>query len=620
MAQERGRGSGPAPWSPPPHLGARLAPDGSCSFRVWAPLATEVELVLPETDRRVPLARGERGYFTAIVPAAPAGTRYTFLLDGRTELPDPASRSQPDGVHGPSAVVARPGRWTDAGWTGVTVADLVIYELHVGTFTPAGTFEAIIPRLPALRELGITAIQLMPIAQFPGTRNWGYDGVFPFAAQNSYGGPEGIAHLVDAAHAVGMAVLLDVVCNHVGPEGNHLARFGPYFTDRYRTAWGAALNFDGAASDEVRAFFIASARQWLDEFHIDGLRLDAAHAITDTSAYPFLHELTDAVRALERSLGRTLVVIAESDLADPRLILPGDRGGLAMDAQWLDDFHHALHALLTGERDGYYRDYGELEHLARAFRQAYVYAGDYSPFRGRRHGRRPVPELRPEQFVVFAQNHDQVGNRAGGERLASLITTEPLKLAAAAVLLAPYVPLLFMGEEYGERAPFPYFVSHTDTALAVAVREGRKAELTAFGWDVEPPDPLAESTLQGACLQWEQRTSDGPGLILGLYHDLLRIRRAQPLLTRCHELTVAHGAAAGADDLLSVRRSGGGRELLLLLNFGDTSGTAPLPAGRWRTLLDTAHARYGGPGQGRLEARHYQLDPHSAVLLEQDPT
>lgn len=611
----RSKGSVIPQWSPPPHLGARLADDGNCSFTVWAPNAEQVHVHFPDTGRRIALVAGERGYFAARVHGVAPGTRYSYVLDQRTELPDPASRWQPEGVHGPSAVVAQDFAWTDARWQGLAPSELVLYELHTGTFSPEGTFESIIPRLAALRELGVTAIELMPIAQFPGARNWGYDGVFPFAAQDTYGGPAGLCRLVDAAHAAGLGVVLDVVYNHVGPEGNYLPQFGPYFTHRYRTGWGDALNFDGPASDEVRAFFLASALQWLDEFHIDGLRLDAAHAITDTSAYPFLHELTDAVRALGERIARRLLVIAESDLSDPRLITAVERGGMGMDGQWLDDFHHALHSLLTGERDGYYADYGELEHLARAFRQGYVYAGDYSEYRGRRHGRLPV-EQRPERFVVFAQNHDQVGNRANGERLASLVTSAQLRLAAAAVLLSPYIPLLFMGEEYGERAPFPYFVSHTDEALALAVREGRKSEFAAFGWHVEPPDPLAVSTHTEALLHWSERTEEGPARLLRLYQDLLRLRRELPLLTRFQQLTTAHDQQAGAEGLLVVGRRGEAGELLLLLNFAPNPVAAPVPAGGWRALLDTASERYGGPGRGVLEGGRFLAAGHSAILLQ----
>jgi len=574
-----------------------------------------VDLELPESGRSLPMQPLERGYYDVNIPAVAPGTRYRYGLDRQQSLPDPASRWQPEGVHASSAVLSHGFRWSDTDWTGLTAADQVIYELHVGTFTAEGTFEAVIPRLPALRELGVTAIELMPITQFPGARNWGYDGVYPFAAQNSYGGPAGLCRLVEAAHREGLGVLLDVVYNHLGPEGNYLPRFGPYFTDRYRTGWGEAVNFDGPGSDEVRAYFIASAMEWLDHFHIDGLRLDAVHAITDTSAYPFLEELTEAVRYLERRQQRRLLVIAESDLADPRLVMPTDRGGFGMDAQWQDDLHHALHTLLTGERAGYYADYGSLDQLARAYRDGFAYTGDYSPYRGRRHGR-AQPRVRPEQLVVFAQNHDQVGNRAGGDRLTTLVDGEALKLAAATVLLSPFTPLLFMGEEYGEQAPFPYFVSHLDDALAQAVRAGRKREMTAFGWSAEPPDPLAEETMCRAILHWSERDRPGPDRLLRFHRDLLRVRRQRPALREYRDISVSTAHGSNGDGLLTVRRTTVADDLLLLLNFGADSHASPLPTPGWSLVLDSAHTCYGGPGAGRLETQDYVLAAYSAVLLE----
>ena len=573
-------------WSPPDALGAQRHADGRCTFRVWAPHCRAVRVRLHEDGRSLWLTAGERGYHEATVADVADGARYTLLLEDGTELADPASRSQPDGVHGPSAVQAADFAWHDDAWRGLPLESLVLYELHVGTFTAEGTFDAVIPRLPALRELGITALELMPIAQFPGTRNWGYDGVFPFAAQSSYGGLGGLKRLVDAAHAVGIAVVLDVVYNHLGPEGNQLAQFGPYFTDRYRTPWGGALNFDGPGSDEVRAFFIANALQWIDECHIDALRLDAVHAIVDHSAYPFLRELADTVRARAAELGRTVLLIAESDLADPRVIREPARGGLHMHAQWVDDFHHALHALLTGERTGYYQDYGDLEHFARAWRQGFVYAGEFSSFRGRRHGQPPA-DATPAQFVVFAQNHDQIGNRRAGDRLATLVELPALELAAAATLLSPFLPLLFMGEEYGEPAPFPYFVSHTDPELIEAVRRGRREEFAVFGWDREPPDPQDERTFRSAVLDWERRTRPPHRGLLALHRQLLALRRTEPLLTRCEHADVTIERPVAGEPLLRVQRSAGDDALLLLFNFADSPALVRLPPGRWRVLLDT---------------------------------
>ncbi|MEA2344801.1 MAG: maltooligosyltrehalose trehalohydrolase, partial [Thermoanaerobaculia bacterium] len=386
-------------------LGANLIAPGRCEFRVWAPNIESIELhiVVPD-ERRIALTKNARGYHDATIDAG-AGTRYFFVIDNN-DRPDPASRLQPEGVHGPSEVVAREFEWHDAGWKGVALQDYVVYELHVGTFTREGTFDAVIEHLDALKDLGITAVELLPVAQFPGTRNWGYDGVYIGAAQNSYGGPAGLKRLADACHARGLALLLDVVYNHLGPEGNYLGQYGPYFTDRYKTPWGLAINFDGPHSDDVRWFFIHNALQWIDEFHIDGLRVDAVHAIVDHTAEPFLQDLTAAVRERAEILGRRIYTIAESDLNDPRVITPKDDLGLGFDSQWCDDFHHSLHTLLTGERDGYYAGFGRTSDLARTLTTGYLYTGQHSPYRGRKYG--AMPKTRDgKQFVVFAQNHDQ---------------------------------------------------------------------------------------------------------------------------------------------------------------------------------------------------------------------
>ena len=445
------------------------------------------------------MARRRRGYHEVLVDGVEPGTLYRYRLDGTLERPDPASRCQPEDVHGPSQVVDSHFDWDDSAWCGIPLREYILYELHVGTFTPEGTFEAIIPYLPELKALGITAIELMPIAQFPGQRNWGYDGVYPFAVQHSYGGPDGLKRLVQACHRHGLAVVLDVVYNHLGPDGNYLGDYGPYFTERYKTPWGGALNFDGPYSDEVRRFFIDNALFWVTEFRIDALRLDAVHAILDHSAQPFLQELGLALQARAEHMNRRIYAIAESALNDTRIIRSRELGGYGLDAQWNDDFHHALRVLLTDDRGGYYQDFGELGHLAKAFREGFVYAGDYSAYRRRRHGHssRHMPA---QQFVVFAQNHDQVGNRMFGERLSQLVSLEALKLAASAVLLSPFIPLLFMGEEYGEVAPFQYFISHLDPQLVDAVRRGRREEFAAFAWQGEPPDPQDIATFQRAKL------------------------------------------------------------------------------------------------------------------------
>jgi maltooligosyltrehalose trehalohydrolase len=421
-------------------------------LRVWAPLARTVEAELD--GRRVPLAPAGGGWHRADVASAGPGTDYGFVLDGGPVRPDPRSAFQPAGVHGPSRIVDHASfAWSDAGWRGVHLPSAVLYELHVGTFTPAGTFDAVIGRLDHLVALGVDAVELMPVAEFPGARGWGYDGVSLFAPHSAYGGPDGLKRLVDACHARDVGVVLDVVYNHLGPDGNHLGEFGPYFTDRYATPWGQAVNLDGPGSDEVRSFFVDNALMWLRDYHVDGLRLDAVHAIVDTSAVHLLEQLGQAVEDLAAATGRHLFLVAESDLNDPRIVRRREVGGYGMDAQWSDDFHHALHAALTGERDGYYADFGSLGHLATALRRGFVYAGEYAPFRDRRHGRLD-PTLPGHRLLGFAQNHDQVGNRALGERSAALVSPERLQVAAALVLTAPFVPMLFAGEEWGARTPF----------------------------------------------------------------------------------------------------------------------------------------------------------------------
>jgi maltooligosyltrehalose trehalohydrolase len=493
------------PWRLP--LGAHPRSDGLTEFRVWAPTAQRVAVRMGNEDR--PLEPEGRGVHAARLPAG-HGDRYEVVLDG-TAWPDPASRWQPEGLRGPSAVVdPRTFTWTDGGWSGVALRDLVVYELHIGTFTEEGTFDAAIGELDGLRELGITAIELMPVADFPGMRGWGYDGVYLSAAHRAYGGPDGLARLVDAAHAAGLAVLLDVVYNHVGASGQMaLEAFGPYFTERYSTFWGEAINYDDADCDPVREWVIQSAEGWVRDFHIDGLRLDAIHAIYDFSARHVLAELGERVRAARPGA----LVIAESGLNDPKVIRPD---GLGLDAAWADDFHHALRALLTGERDGYYEDFGDVAELAKAFRRPLVHDGTWSEHRRRFFGA-PAFDRAPEQFVVFDQDHDQVGNRAFGDRLPP----EVRPLAAFCTLLSPFTPMLFMGEEYGEPAPFQFFTDHIDPEIAKATREGRQREFAAFAsFGEEVPDPQDPATFRASKLT---RRVD-PDL-RELYARLLRVRR-----------------------------------------------------------------------------------------------
>jgi maltooligosyltrehalose trehalohydrolase len=492
-------------------------------------------------------------------------------------------------------VIDRRFSWRDAGWSGMPLSEYIIYELHVGTFTPAGTFEATIGHLDDLAELGVTAIELMPVAQFPGARNWGYDGVYPFAAQNSYGGPEGLRKLVDACHVCGLAVVLDVVYNHLGPEGNYFADFAPYFTERYRTPWGAALNFDGPESDQVRSYFVQNALHWLEDFHIDALRLDAVHAILDHSPWTFLEDLSSSVQRAAERAGRPMFLIAESADNNARLLRPRERGGFELDGQWNDDFHHCLRTLLTGDRAGYYQDYGDFRQLVKAYREGFVYSGEYSRFRRRRHGisSRDIPA---RKFVVFAQNHDQVGNRAGGDRLGKTASFEQLKLAAGLVILAPFLPLLFMGEEYGETAPFPYFVSHSDPDLIEAVRRGRRMEFSEFDWQSELMDPQDEATFLGAKLQHELRDQDGHRVLRDFYRELIALRKNVAALARAGKESME---VADSDvEILAVERWHAEERALVLANVSaaEHSVEVPFSAGRWQKRLDSALPRWHGPG------------------------
>lgn len=503
-------------------LGAQPTGDG-VSFVVWAPNASRVDLQLLEPYHRlVEMESDSRGYRFAHVRDLLPGARYLYRLNGQTGRPDPASRWQPMGVHGPSAVVAPD---PPPPWDAPVLRDYVIYEVHVGTFTRPGTFDALRYQLDRLVRLGVTALELMPVAEFPGARNWGYDGVSLYAAHSCYGGPAGFRRLVEACHHAGLAVVLDVVYNHLGPEGNYLREFGPYFTDRYKTPWGEAVNFDGPGSDHVRRFFLENALYWIRDCGVDALRLDAVHEIYDRSAYPFIQELADVVHRYAAESGRNVYLIAESDLNDAKIIRPREDQGFGLDAQWADDLHHSIHALLTGERMGYYSDFGNIDHLEKALAQGWVYSGQYSPRRAVRFGNSPAG-LAPEKFVVCAQNHDQVGNRMLGDRLAQIVGFEKAKLAAATYLLSPFTPLIFMGEEYGEPSPFPYFVSHSDEDLQRAVREGRRLEFAAFLADGEPSDPQHPATFTGAKLNPECAWNEPHGSMERFYARLIALRKS----------------------------------------------------------------------------------------------
>lgn len=567
-----------------PFVGAAMTGE----FSVWAPFRNDVKLV---TDSGTyDMQKDELGYWRVNVPGVQT---YQYLLDNELLRPDPASRRQPEGVHGPSAVVNTDFNWTDQNWKGLKLSEMVIYEIHTGTFSPQQNFKGVISRLEYLRSLGVNAIEIMPVAQFPGSHNWGYDGVYPFAVHNTYGE---LKELVNAAHQYGIAVLLDVVYNHLGPEGNYFNDYGPYFTDKYKTPWGSAINFDDAYCDAVRAYYIQNALMWLEEFHVDGLRLDAVHAIWDCSAKHFIEELTSVVPPDK-------VLIAEIDYNSPRYITSREKGGYGMHGQWIDEFHHALHSLLTKEVNGYYADFGGLAPLAKSFRDSYVFTGQYSTVRKRNFGVMPANDY--DQFVVFAQNHDQTGNRMLGERLSALVSFEAQKLAAAVLLLSPHVPLLFMGEEYGEKNPFQYFTSHSDEALIAAVRKGRKEEFASFSWEGEVPDPQAASTFNNSMLTWNLEGS----VLLEFYRYLIALRKTRRALLN----TARDSVFVQVDGLvLAVERHGNGDRLLLLFNFGDAV-TSYKDTRVLEKKFDSAAAIWNGPGTLQEEL---SLQPLSAVIYE----
>ncbi|MDP4149849.1 MAG: malto-oligosyltrehalose trehalohydrolase [Bacteroidota bacterium] len=619
-------------------MSAEITDKGSCLFSVWAPEKERMILRLAnvgegrghapgspdrvaQQGRLVPMQKDRWGTFTAEIEGVVSGDLYYFQPDGMSDLPDPGSHHQPMGIHGPSAVVDhRDHTWRDGTWHGLPFNELIFYELHVGTFTREGSFDAIIPKLDQLAALGINAIELMPVNQFPGERNWGYDGVYPYAVQNSYGGPDGLKRLVDACHARGLSVFLDVVFNHFGPEGNYLDRFAPYFTSNYHTPWGRALNFDGPWSDGVRDYVIGNVLHWFVNYHLDGLRFDAIHEIYDRNALSIWEELHSRVRELMRVAGRPLYMVAESDLNSPRVIRPPDVGGWGFDAQWLDDFHHALYVFLDPEGLGHYRDFGRLEQLAKAFKDGYVHSGDYVQFRKRKHGASSAG-MRGEGFVVFSQNHDLPGNRPGGERLAALVNFERLKLAAGAVLLSPYIPLLFMGEEYGERAPFYFFSDYGEKQVVEDLKAGRRLQFAGFGWDKEPPDPQDRNVFLQSKLQWNLRNEGEHAILLEWHRQLIRLRRENRLLKDLSKdnLRVDLIERSG----LAICRTGrdGEQHLLCLFNLSEQEIPYTISFGgeaSWVKRLDSKEEQWIRPADRTAETgtrNESPIRPGSRILI-----
>ncbi len=602
------------------------------AFRVWAPLKQTVELRIVSPGEKIfPMEMDESGYWAVTVAEAEPGWEYFYRLEGTTDRPDPASRLQQRGVHGPSTLVDlslfEPD---DPRYTPVPFPDHVIYELHVGAFTADGTLQAAAGRLDYLAELGVTAVELMPLAHFPGNRNWGYDGVYPYAVHTAYGGPAGLAGFVAEAHRRGIAVILDVVYNHLGPEGNYLSDFGPYLSAQYETPWGKALNFDGPYSDEVRRFFLENMRQWFEVFHIDGLRLDAVHAMLDTSANPILAEMSELAEGISLRTGKNRFLIAESLMNDSRVIRSRSEGGLGMTAEWLDDLHHALHARVTGERSGYYADFGDSEMVEASLSQAYALSRRYSRYWRRTFGNSAL-DCAPEQFVSYIQNHDQIGNRADGARIASLVSFEAQKMLAAVILLGPFVPMLFMGEEYGETAPFEYFVSHSDPDLVTAVREGR---LTMFGdshGGHAPADPQAPPTYAASCIRPEEADSQQQKALLKLYRQLISLRR--DLRSRERDDPIPQGFRPGLhsaysvernDDIIAVSTRTRAGLIIILINLGEHDATAEFASGHlsFHCLLDTSAVDWAGPGQANPPyisgETAIRVRAQSVILLSQE--
>ncbi|MDP8267026.1 MAG: malto-oligosyltrehalose trehalohydrolase [Candidatus Aceula meridiana] len=604
-------------------VGSWYREDKSCEFTVWAPSKNSIEVkVLSPQKLTVKLQKNKEGYWHGKVSNILPESIYLYVVDGNLERPDPASFYQAEGVHEPSCIINHSSfQWKDQDWKGVPLEEMIMYELHVGTFTQQGTFDGIIQKLDYLKELGINAIEIMPVSQFPEGRNWGYDGVYPFAVQNTYGGPEKLKRLVDQCHQHDIAVILDVVYNHLGPEGNYLGDFGPYFTRKYKTPWGLAINFDDNNNSGVRNYFIQNALYWFEHFHIDALRLDAIHGIYDFSEKHILKELAEKVEGHSQREGRKHYLIAESDLNDKRIIEPKEEDGYGMDAQWLDDFHHSLRTIIAEDKRGYYCDFGNIKQVVKAYEQGFVYDGEYSEHRKKNFGS-SSQHLEPKQFVVFIQNHDQVGNRMMGERLSQLVDSESLKLAAGAMMFSPYIPMLFMGEEFAAETPFLYFISHLDAGLVKAVQQGRKKEFSAFNWHGEPPDPFDRGTYLQSKLRWasleDQRHKD----MFDFYRKIIQLRKS---LSSLRTLT-RKGLSVSwneKDLLVVISRSCGESYTCCYMNFSKSEINAT-HANQIREpmskVIDSADKKWNGPGTLSPDvvssSSEININPRSFILFK----
>jgi len=610
-------------------IGLRFLDCGKAEIWLWAPYAIAVLVLVPDQDLKLPMLKQKLGYWFLQTDQISETYEYGFEISHSDETSqnqseikqlrraDPASVFQKNGVNGYStALNLKSFNWTDQSWKGIPLADFIIYELHAGTFTPNGDFASIEQKLDYLVDLGITAIEIMPVSQFPGSRNWGYDGVYPFAVQNTYGGPIALQHLVNACHEKGLAVILDVVYNHMGPEGNYFNDFGPYFTNKYQTPWGNAINFDDADCDPVRHYFIENVLMWFRDFHIDALRLDAVHAIKDFSTKHILAEIKQYVTQLSAWSKRNHYLIAELDLNDNKYINPLERNGYGMDAQWIDEFHHALRVTAGQPKQSYYSDFNGIEDLAKSFHDAYVYDGQYSPHRKKKFGIKAT-ENEGEQFVVFSQNHDQVGNRMLGERTSKLVSFEMLKLMAAVVICSPFLPLIFMGEEYGETNPFQFFISHSDKDLVDAVRKGRKAEFAAFHDDQNVPDPQNEETFNRAKLNWDNLKKEKHQLLYTYYKSIIKLRKSLPALSKLNRNHLNVDVFKDQNCLI-LNRWEEKQKIICIMNFSKKKQNLPATNTlKYQLIFNSAAQEWGGKDENcsTFPKNDISISPESVLIF-----